>query len=190
MRERRARPLPGRARARRVPVIAVLPSMFVTATFCRRVVSWRGVLFGHNRTRPPPYMGWRGPCSACLTRLASFPAHPAPAADRQGRVPARGASFPAPPTSPELPPGDTRFRRPPGPNTRARCQFPSSSHVPEVTPGWCPFPAPPGPNTRARCQFPSSSHVPGVSSRWCPFPAVNEFLLLSRGAAQAPRGNN
>src|SRR6516164_9286926 len=34
------------------PVIAVLPSMFVTATFCRRVVSWRGVLFGHNRTRP------------------------------------------------------------------------------------------------------------------------------------------
>ena len=39
---------------------------------------------------------------------------------------------------------------------------------------------PPGPNTRTRCQFPSSSHVPGVSSRWCPFPAVNEFLLLSR----------
>jgi len=59
------------------PVIAELPSMFVTATFCRRVVSWRGVLFGHNRTRPPPYMGWRGPCSAYLTRLASFPACPA-----------------------------------------------------------------------------------------------------------------
>ena len=93
------------------PVIAVLPSMFVTATFCRRVVSWRGVLFGHNRTRPPPYMGWRGPCSACLTRLASFPAHPVPAADRQGRVSARSASFPAPPTSPESPPGGARFRR-------------------------------------------------------------------------------
>ena len=184
-------------------------------------------------------------------QAGQFPSSPGSAADRQGRVPARGASFPAPPTSPKLPPGDTRFRRPPGPNTRARCQFPSSSHVPEVTPGWCPFPAPPGPNTRAkcqfpssshvpgvspgwypfptparakhprkvpvsqllarprsclrvvpvsrrppgpntrtRCQFPSSSHVPGVSSRWCPFPAVNEFLLLSRGAAQAPSENN
>ena len=108
----------------------------------------------------PSIYGMEGPCSACLTRLASFPARPALAADRQGQVPARSASFPALPTSPELPPGGARFRRPPGPNTRVRCQFPSPSHV------------------------------PGVSSRWCPFPAVNEFLLLSRGTAQAPRGNN
>jgi hypothetical protein len=45
---------------------------------------------------------------------------------------------------------------------------------------------PPGPNTRARCQFPSSSHVPGVAPGWCPFPTVNVFLLLRAGAAQAP----
>ena len=125
----------------RFPVSAQLPSVLVTATFCRRVVSWRGVLFGHNRTRPPPYMGWRGPWSAYLIRLASFPARPAPAADRRGQVPARSAGFPALPTSPELPPGGTRFRRPPGPNTRTKCRFPSSSHVPGVAPGWCPFPA-------------------------------------------------
>ena len=130
------------------------------------------------------------PVSQLLPRPRSY-LRVIPVSDaRQVQTPARGASFPAPPTSPKLPPGDTRFRRPPGPNTRTRCQFPSSSHVPEVTPGWCPFPAPPGPNTRAKCQFPSSSHVPGVSSRWCPFPAVNEFLLLSRGAAQAPSENN
>jgi hypothetical protein len=36
-----------------------------------------GVPFGHNRTRPPPLRGWRGPCSACRTRLTSYPACPA-----------------------------------------------------------------------------------------------------------------
>ena len=37
------------------------------------------------------------------TRLTSFPVRPAPTADRQGRVPARGAGFPAPPTLPGRP---------------------------------------------------------------------------------------
>ena len=135
------------------------PACSLRQPFAGVSFGWRGVLFGHNRTRPPPYMGWRGPCSACLTRLASFPAYPAspgrlstqlaPATqlarllqpivgakhprevpvsqlfprprscprvvpvsdDRQGQTPARGAGFPAPPTSPESPPGGARFRR-------------------------------------------------------------------------------
>ena len=151
------------------PVIAVLPSMFVTATFCRRVVSWRGVLFGHNRTRPPPYMGWRGPCSACLTRLASFPAHPAPRPTvraeyphevpvsqllprprsyprvipvsdaRRVQTPARGARFPAPPTSPKIPPGGARFRRRRGQTPARGASFPAPPTSPESPPGGARF---------------------------------------------------
>jgi len=153
------------------PVIAVLPSMFVTATFCRRVVSWRGVLFGHNRTRPlhiwdggallglphqagqfPSSPGSSGrpsgpstrakcqfpssshvpgvapgwypfptparakhphevPVSQLLPRPRSFLRMVSVSGDRQGQTPALGASFPAPPTSPESPPGGARFRR-------------------------------------------------------------------------------
>ena len=55
---------------------------------------------GHNRTRPPPFMGWRGPCATCRTRLTGCPAHPAATA------------------------------APPGPDTRAIHRFPGSSHVP------------------------------------------------------------
>ena len=123
------------------PVIAVLPSMFVTATFCRRVVSWRGVLFGHNRTRPlhiwdggallglphqagqfPSSPGSSGRPSGPSTRAkCQFPSSShvpgvspgvvSVSGDRQGQTPALGASFPAPPTSPESPPGGARFRR-------------------------------------------------------------------------------
>jgi hypothetical protein len=82
-----------------------------SATFRRRVMSWRDVRLGHNRTRPPPFMGWRGPCATCRTSLASCPARPAK------------------PTAP------------PGPVTRAIYRFPGSSHVPGVSPEWCPFPA-------------------------------------------------
>jgi hypothetical protein len=32
-----------------------------------------GVSVGHNRTRPPPCMRWRGPCSTCRSRLAGLP---------------------------------------------------------------------------------------------------------------------
>ena len=60
---------------------------------------------GHNKTRPPPCMGWRGPCTACLATVTSCLARPAPPADRQGRAPARGSGFPVPPASPEFPPG-------------------------------------------------------------------------------------
>ena len=60
---------------------------------------------GHNGTRPPPFMGWRGPCAACRTSLASCPARPAKSPPRQGQTPARFTSFPAPPTSPEFPLG-------------------------------------------------------------------------------------
>ena len=190
MRERRARPLPGRAR---------VPGGFPSSRCCPACSLWQpfagvslvgGAFCLGTIGQGPSIYGMEGPCSACLTRLASFPARPALVADRRGQVPARSAGFPVLPTSPEFPPGGTRFRRPPGPNTRTRCRFPSSSHIPEFPPGGARFRRPPGPNTRTRCQFPSSSHVPGVSSRWCPFPAVNEFLLLSRGAAQAPRQNN
>ena len=138
----------------------------------------------------PSIYGMEGPCSACLTRLASFPARPALAADRRGQVPARSAGFPALPTSrscPQVVPvSDARQGQ-----TPARgASFPAPPTSPEFPPDGVRFRRPPGPNTRVRCQFPSPSHVPGVSSRWCPFPAVNEFLLLSRGAAQAPSENN
>ena len=74
-------------------------------------MSRRDIRLGHNRTRPPPFMGWRGPCATCRTSLASCPARPAK------------------PTAP------------PGPVTRAIYQFPGASHVPGVSPEWCPFPA-------------------------------------------------
>jgi len=32
-----------------------------------------GVSVGHNRTRPPPCMRWRGPCSTYRSRLAGLP---------------------------------------------------------------------------------------------------------------------
>jgi len=64
---------------------------------------------GHNRTRPPPFMGWRGPCATCRTRLASCPAHPAATA------------------------------APPGPDTRAIHRFPGSSHVPGLPPSGARF---------------------------------------------------
>ena len=76
-----------------------------------RVVSWKRRSAGHNKTRPPPFMGWRGPCAPCRTSLASCPARPAK------------------PTAP------------PGPVTRAIYRFPGSSHVPGVSPEWRPFPA-------------------------------------------------
>ena len=104
--------------------------------------------------------GWPVSQLARLHQARRFPSSPGFGGRPPGQTPARGAGFPAPPTFPGLPPDGARFRRPPGPNTRTRCRFPSSPHV------------------------------PGVSSEWCPFPAVNEFLLLSRGAAQAPRQNN
>jgi hypothetical protein len=72
--------------------------------FCRRVASWAGARFGHNKTRPPPFMGWRGPCAVCRTSLASCPARPAKSPPHQGQTPARFTSFPVPPTSPGFPP--------------------------------------------------------------------------------------
>ena len=32
-----------------------------------------GMSVGHNRTRPPPCMRWRGPCSTYRSRLAGLP---------------------------------------------------------------------------------------------------------------------
>jgi hypothetical protein len=58
----------------------------------------------NNRTRPPPCMRWRGPCSTCRSRRAGCLAAPAPAG------------------------------RPPGPATRVRSRFPGSFHVPRVSP--------------------------------------------------------
>jgi hypothetical protein len=72
--------------------------------FCRRVVSWAAAWFGHNRTRPPPFMGWRGPCAACRIGLASCPACPA------------ATSAPS------------------GPGTRTRLRFPRASRVSGVSP--------------------------------------------------------
>ena len=78
---------------------------------CRRVASWPGARFGHNKTRPPPFMGWRGPCAACRTSLASCPARPAKSPPHQGQTPARFTSFPGPPPSPGFPLSGARFRR-------------------------------------------------------------------------------
>ncbi len=50
---------------------------------------------GHNKTRPPPLMGWRGPRPACRTGLAGCPACPAATAGHQGQTPARITGFPA-----------------------------------------------------------------------------------------------
>jgi hypothetical protein len=77
--------------------------------FCRRVVSWAGARFGHNKTRPPPFMGWRGPCAVCRTIVTSCPARPAKSPPRQGQTPARFTSFPAPPASPGFPPEQCPF---------------------------------------------------------------------------------
>ena len=71
----------------------------------RRVGSWARARIGHNKTRPPPFMGWRGPCSACCTGLASYLTRPAPRADRQGQTPVIATGFPVTPTSPGIPPG-------------------------------------------------------------------------------------
>ena len=71
----------------------------------RRVGSWARARIGHNKTRPPPFMGWRGPCSACRTGLASYLTRPAPRADRQGQTPVIATGFPVTPTSPGIPPG-------------------------------------------------------------------------------------
>jgi len=49
-----------------------------------------GVPVGHNRTRPPPCMRWRGPCSTCRSRLAGLPG----SAGSGG--PTAGASHPRP----------------------------------------------------------------------------------------------
>ena len=169
------------------PVIAVLPSMFVTATFCRRVVSWRGVLFGHNRTRPLHI--WDGGALLGLPHQAGqFPSSPGSSGRPSGPSTRAKCQFPSSSHVPGVAPGWYPFPTP----ARAKHlrEVPVSQLFPR--PRGCPrsgvrFRRPPGPNTRVRCQFPSPSHVPGVSSRWCPFPAVNEFLLPSRGAAQAPR---
>ena len=67
--------------------------------------SWARALIGHNKTRPPPFMGWWGPCSACCTGLASYLTRPAPRADRQGQTPVIATGFPVTPTSPGIPPG-------------------------------------------------------------------------------------
>jgi hypothetical protein len=50
-------------------------------------------------------MGWRGPCSACRTGLASYLTRPAPRADHQGQTPAIATGFPVTPTSPGNPLG-------------------------------------------------------------------------------------
>jgi hypothetical protein len=102
---------PGRGRADLVPAIAGSPPVSPFRDFCRRVMSWARRSVGHNKTRPPPFMGWRGPCATCRTSLASCPACPATTA------------------------------APPGPVTRAIYRFPGSSRVPGVSPEWCPFPA-------------------------------------------------
>jgi hypothetical protein len=67
---------------------------------------------GHNRTRPPPCMRWRGPCSTCRSRLAGLPG----SADSGG--PTAGASHPLPvpvsrllPRPESFPSGGARFRR-------------------------------------------------------------------------------
>ena len=72
---------------------------------CETVPGAGAAAFGHDKTRPPPYMGWRGPCSACRTGPASYLARPALRADRRGRTPAPVTGFPVPPTFPEFPPG-------------------------------------------------------------------------------------
>ena len=72
--------------------------------FCRRVASWAAARIGHNKTRPPPFMGWRGPCAACRIGLASCPACPA------------------------------ATTAPSGPGTRTRLRFPGASHVSGVSP--------------------------------------------------------
>ena len=59
---------------------------------------------GHNKTRPPPLMGWRGPRPACRTSLAGCPACPAATAGHQGQTPARITGFPALPTSSRVSP--------------------------------------------------------------------------------------
>jgi hypothetical protein len=82
-----------------------------TGLFTAYPQAFEGAPLKRNKTRPPPYMVWRGPVTACRTKLASCPAHPAPMADHQGQTPASGTSFPAPSASPEFPPSGARFRR-------------------------------------------------------------------------------
>ena len=69
---------------RRVPVSNGRTGMPAFADFCRRVgvsVVGGGIWLGHNRsreqcTRPPPYMGWRGPCSTLPYQAGRLPSLP------------------------------------------------------------------------------------------------------------------
>ena len=71
-----------------------------------------GVPAGHNRTRPPPCMRWRGPCSTCRSRLATAPS------STGSDGPTAGASHPLP-----------------VPVSRFPSAFPRGFPL-----GWCPFP--------------------------------------------------
>jgi len=71
-----------------------------------------GVSVGHNRTRPPPCMRWRGPCSTYRSRLAGLPG------STGSGGPTAGASHPllVPvsrllPRPRSFPQGGARFRR-------------------------------------------------------------------------------
>jgi len=66
---------------------------------------------GHNRTRPPPCMRWRGPCSTCRSRLATAPSSTGSDGPTAGASHPRPVSgFPAPFRVPrEFPPGECPF---------------------------------------------------------------------------------
>jgi hypothetical protein len=79
------------------------------------------------------------PVSQLLPRPRSFP-RVIPVSDaRQVQTPARGASFPAPPTSPEFPPGGARFRRRRGQTPARGASFPAPPTSPESPPGGARF---------------------------------------------------
>ena len=122
------------------PVIAKLPSVLVTATFCRRVVSWRGVPFGHNRTRPLHI--WDGGALLGLPHQAGqFPSSPGSSSRSSGPSTRAKCQFPSSSHVPGVSPGWYPFPTP------ARAKHPHKVPVsqllahPGASPGWCPFPA-------------------------------------------------
>ena len=87
------------------PASAHRPASLVWSPFVGVSLAGGNVTVGHNGTRPPPCMRWRGPCSTCRSRLGRLTwQHRLRRADRRGQPPASGSGFPAPSAFPGVSP--------------------------------------------------------------------------------------
>jgi hypothetical protein len=119
----------------------VCPACSFRQPFCRRVVSWRGVLFGHNRTRPLHI--WDGGALLGLPHQAGqFPSSPGSSGRPSGPSTRAKCQFPSSPHVPGVAPGVVPVSDARQGQTPARsASFPALLTSPELPPGWCPFPA-------------------------------------------------